>query len=67
MCAEAFEKFLPSCMGFAAGCMIWMVLAEVVPDSFKVSFEQLARTQCSRKIKDVLEDNNLAQNLFSFC
>lgn len=35
MCAEAFQRFLPSCMGFAAGCMIWMVLAEVVPDSFK--------------------------------
>eukprot|EP00249_Psilotum_nudum_P017830 c26511_g2_i1 orf=228-2066(-) len=40
MCAEAFQKFLPSCMGFAAGCMIWMVLAEVVPDSFKESSPQ---------------------------
>lgn len=35
ICAEAFHKFLPFCMGFAAGCMIWMVIAEVVPDSFK--------------------------------
>eukprot|EP01018_Ginkgo_biloba_P016003 Gb_07026 [translate_table: standard] len=35
ICAEAFHRFLPFCMGFAAGCMIWMVLAEVVPDSFK--------------------------------
>ncbi|XP_002987600.2 putative zinc transporter At3g08650 [Selaginella moellendorffii] len=35
ICAEAFQKFLPLCMGFAAGCMIWMVLAEVLPDSFK--------------------------------
>lgn len=40
MCAEAFQKFLPSCMGFAAGCMIWMVLAEVVPDSFKEAHPQ---------------------------
>eukprot|EP00249_Psilotum_nudum_P017828 c26511_g1_i1 orf=276-1418(-) len=40
MCAEAFQKFLPSCMGFAAGCMIWMVLAEVVPDSFKEAAPQ---------------------------
>uniref|UniRef100_A0A0C9QSQ0 TSA: Wollemia nobilis Ref_Wollemi_Transcript_11386_2630 transcribed RNA sequence n=1 Tax=Wollemia nobilis TaxID=56998 RepID=A0A0C9QSQ0_9CONI len=35
ICAEAFHIFLPFCMGFAAGCMIWMVIAEVVPDSFK--------------------------------
>lgn len=35
ICAEAFHKFLPFCMGFAAGCMVWMVIAEVVPDSFK--------------------------------
>lgn len=40
ICAEAFQKFLPSCMGFAAGCMIWMVLAEVVPDSFKEAHPQ---------------------------
>ncbi|GLJ26176.1 hypothetical protein SUGI_0502090 [Cryptomeria japonica] len=35
LCAESFHKFLPFCTGFAAGCMIWMVMAEVVPDSFK--------------------------------
>ncbi|KAJ7519355.1 hypothetical protein O6H91_20G035400 [Diphasiastrum complanatum] len=35
ICAEAFQKFLPFCMGFAAGCMVWMVIAEVIPDSFK--------------------------------
>uniref|UniRef100_A0A0D6QWM9 Zinc transporter n=1 Tax=Araucaria cunninghamii TaxID=56994 RepID=A0A0D6QWM9_ARACU len=35
ICAEAFHVFLPFCMGFAAGCMIWMVIAEVVPDSLK--------------------------------
>lgn len=36
MCADAFNKFLPFCTGFAAGCMIWMVVAEVLPDAFKV-------------------------------
>ncbi|KAF3794376.1 putative zinc transporter [Nymphaea thermarum] len=35
MCADAFHKVLPFCTGFAAGCMIWMVMAEVLPDAFK--------------------------------
>ncbi|WCJ27872.1 ZIP metal ion transporter family [Euphorbia peplus] len=35
MCADAFNKVLPFCTGFAAGCMIWMVVAEVLPDAFK--------------------------------
>lgn len=33
--ADAFDKVLPFCTGFAAGCMIWMVIAEVLPDGFK--------------------------------
>lgn len=37
LCADAFNKFLPFCTGFAAGCMIWMVIAEVLPDGFKVN------------------------------
>ena len=37
LCADAFSKFLPFCTGFAAGCMIWMVIAEVLPDAFKVN------------------------------
>ncbi|KAL2511650.1 putative zinc transporter [Abeliophyllum distichum] len=35
ICADAFNKFLPFATGFAAGCMIWMVIAEVLPDGFK--------------------------------
>ncbi|XP_030538563.2 putative zinc transporter At3g08650 [Rhodamnia argentea] len=35
ICADVFSKFLPFCTGFAAGCMIWMVVAEVLPDAFK--------------------------------
>ncbi|BBN11483.1 hypothetical protein Mp_5g12280 [Marchantia polymorpha subsp. ruderalis] len=43
VCAQAFQKFLPLCMGFAAGCMVWMVLAEVIPESFKdASHSQVA-------------------------
>lgn len=38
ICADAFSKFLPFCTGFAAGCMIWMVVAEVLPDAFKVVY-----------------------------
>ncbi|CAN7113282.1 unnamed protein product [Brassica rapa subsp. narinosa] len=37
LCADAFSKFLPFCTGFAAGCMVWMVIAEVLPDAFKES------------------------------
>ncbi|KAL8152969.1 hypothetical protein V2J09_010729 [Rumex salicifolius] len=35
MCADAFNKLLPFCTGLAAGCMIWIVIAEVLPDAFK--------------------------------
>ncbi|KAL0716947.1 hypothetical protein Bca4012_066269 [Brassica carinata] len=35
LCADAISKFLPFCTGFVAGCMIWMVIAEVLPDAFK--------------------------------
>ncbi|KAL3680633.1 hypothetical protein R1sor_023589 [Riccia sorocarpa] len=35
ICAQTFQKFLPLCMGFAAGCMVWLVLAEVIPEGFK--------------------------------
>lgn len=35
ICADLFNKLLPFCTGFAAGCMIWMVIAEVLPDGFK--------------------------------
>jgi zinc transporter ZupT len=43
LCAEAFTQVLPFCMGFAAGCMIWMVVAEVMPDSFRdASHSQVA-------------------------
>ncbi|KAE8731832.1 putative zinc transporter [Hibiscus syriacus] len=35
ICVDAFNKVLPFCTGFAAGCMIWMVVAEVFTDAIK--------------------------------
>lgn len=32
---DAFRALLPIALGFAAGCMIWMVFAELLPDSLK--------------------------------
>lgn len=32
---ETFEPFLPVGLGFAAGAMIWMVLAELIPDALE--------------------------------
>lgn len=37
ICADVFNKFLPFATGFAAGCMIWIVVAEVLPDGLKVT------------------------------
>lgn len=33
--AHTFTEFLPLCMGFAAGCMIWIVMGEVLPECIK--------------------------------
>eukprot|EP00201_Polytomella_parva_P004530 CAMPEP_0175081960 /NCGR_PEP_ID=MMETSP0052_2-20121109/26470_1 /TAXON_ID=51329 ORGANISM="Polytomella parva, Strain SAG 63-3" /NCGR_SAMPLE_ID=MMETSP0052_2 /ASSEMBLY_ACC=CAM_ASM_000194 /LENGTH=588 /DNA_ID=CAMNT_0016353063 /DNA_START=103 /DNA_END=1866 /DNA_ORIENTATION=- len=35
LCVEAFASLLPVAMGFAAGCMIWIVFAELVPDALE--------------------------------
>ncbi|KAK9814832.1 hypothetical protein WJX72_012324 [[Myrmecia] bisecta] len=32
---DAFQSFLPIALGFAAGCMIWMVFAELLPDALE--------------------------------
>ncbi len=32
---EAFRALLPLAMGFAAGCMIWIVFAELLPDALE--------------------------------
>lgn len=33
---DMFRSLLPVALGFAAGCMIWMVFAELLPDALKV-------------------------------
>jgi len=35
LAVEAFRPFLPFGLGLAAGAMIWMVIAELLPDTFK--------------------------------
>jgi len=61
ICADAFSKFLPFCTGFAAGCMIWMVIAEVLPDAFKV-ISQL----CQRYYDIFFSCSILKTNCFAF-
>jgi len=34
---EIFETYLPMGLGFAAGAMIWMVFAELIPDAIEES------------------------------
>lgn len=39
MFVEAFQALLPFGMGFAAGCMIWIVVAELLPDALQAGCE----------------------------
>lgn len=32
---SAFKALLPIALGFAAGCMVWMVFAELLPDALE--------------------------------
>lgn len=33
MFVDTFKALLPVALGFAAGCMVWMVFAELLPDA----------------------------------
>ena len=35
MFVETFSSLLPLALGFAAGCMLWMVFAELLPDALE--------------------------------
>ena len=35
MFVSAFQALLPIALGFAAGCMVWMVFAELLPDALQ--------------------------------
>lgn len=37
MFVEAFQGLLPIALGFAAGCMIWIVFAELMPDALETA------------------------------
>ena len=32
---DSFRALLPASMGFAAGCMLWIVVAELLPDALE--------------------------------
>jgi len=39
----AFRALLPVALGFAAGCMVWMVFAELLPDALEDAAHGKAR------------------------
>lgn len=44
---DTFSALLPVALGFAAGCMIWMVFAELLPDALAdASSHTQARLSC---------------------
>lgn len=59
MFVEMFRSCLPFAMGFAAGCMIWMVFAELVPASLKEVSTSTVAT-CTTFAAAVLECFRLA-------
>lgn len=43
---DTFQALLPLAMGFAAGCMIWMVFAELLPDALEVPSGEWGLSKC---------------------
>ena len=37
MFVETFSALLPVALGFAAGCMVWIAFAELVPDALEAA------------------------------
>ncbi len=41
---ETFQSLLPLALGFAAGCMIWILTAELMPDALEAAPHPLVAT-----------------------
>ena len=41
---ETFQALLPLALGFAAGCMVWIVCAELLPDALEQAPHPLVAT-----------------------
>ncbi len=41
---DSFRSLLPVALGFAAGCMVWMVFAELMPDALADAQHAQVRT-----------------------
>ncbi|OVA00024.1 Zinc/iron permease [Macleaya cordata] len=63
ICADAFNKILPFCTGFAAGCMIWMVIAEVLPDGFKEASPSQVASAATLSAAFMVALSTLLQNI----
>ncbi|CAI9103031.1 OLC1v1001446C1 [Oldenlandia corymbosa var. corymbosa] len=66
MCADAFHKFLPFATGFAAGCMIWMVVAEVLPDGLKEAAPSHVATAATLSVVFMVGLGAMFQNFSNF-
>lgn len=66
VCADAFNKLLPFCTGLAAGCMIWIVVAEVLPDAFKEASPSHVASAATISVAFMVAFGSLFQSFSSY-